>query len=84
MNNPYLDKRKAIAGEFFMNDSRMKNRSRKAYKKIQIWKAASGGDELDKQYQLQVENLIRFSFFESISSTEILVSENYFDGSLNN
>lgn len=84
MNNPYLDKRKAIAGEFFMNDSRMKNRSRKAYKKIQIWKAAHGCDELDKQYQLQIENLIRFSFFESVSSAEILISENFFEKSLDN
>ncbi len=84
MNNPYLDKRKAIAGEFFMNDSRMKNRSRKAYKKIQIWKAASGCHEVDKQYQSQIENLIRFSFFEQVSSAEVLISENYFDRSLDN
>lgn len=79
MTNTYNDKRKAIAGEFFINDSRLKNRSKKAYKKIQIWKAATTSQQLDLQYQKQIENLVRYSFFEVISSSEILVRERFFD-----
>lgn len=79
MTNTYTDKRKAIAGEFFINDSRLKNRSKKAYKKIQIWKAASTTQPMDLQYQKQIENLVRYSFFEEISSSEILVRERFFD-----
>lgn len=84
MYNPYLDKRKAIAGEFFMNDSRIKNRSRKAFKKIQIYKATTGNLELNKHYQQQIENLVRYSFFETITSSDILVNEKFFEKPVEN
>jgi hypothetical protein len=79
MKETYNDKRKAIAGEFFINDSRMKNRSRKAFKKIQIYKASTNNASLDTTYQQQIQNLIRYSFFDTISSAEILLNEQFFD-----
>jgi hypothetical protein len=73
----YPDKRKAITGEFFLQDSRIKNRSRKAFKKIQSWKASFQATEPDQQYQQQFENLVRQSFFNLVSNTYVLVQEEY-------
>ena len=80
----YPDQRKAITGEFFLQDSRIKNRSRKAFKKIQSWKASFQATEPDLQYQLQFENLVRHSFFNLVSNTYVLVQEGYNNLPLNN
>jgi len=84
MHTKFSDKRKAIAGEFFLNDSRMKHRSRKAYKKIQIWKASVDESVTDQVYQQQIENLVRYSFFQSVTSEFILLQQRYYDQALEN
>ena len=84
MFTKFSDKRKAIAGEFFLNDSRMKHRSRKAFKKIQIWKASVEESVTDQVYQQQIENLVRYSFFQSVTSSFILLQQRYYDQSLEN
>lgn len=84
MSTKFSDKRKAIAGEFFLNDSRMKHRSRKAYKKIQIWKASVDESGTDQLYQQQIENLVRYSFFQTVTASFILLQQRYYDQSLDN
>ncbi len=85
MDALFPDQRKAIIGEFFVNDSRLKHISRKAYKKIAGWKAsvgepANGDSRLREQY----DNLLRNSFFNAVPNSYILQRENFLERPLNN
>lgn len=79
----YPDKRKAIAGEFFIQDSRIRHRSRKAFKKIQTWKKSVLAPD-NEVFQQQVENQVRYSFFQTVSVAFILLEERYYDKPLEN
>ena len=80
----FPDKRKAITGEFFINDSRLKHRSRKAFKKIVSWKASFQLTDSDLHFHEQFENLVRNSFFNAVSNNYILAKEKFFERPLNN
>ena len=84
MNTLYPDKRKAIAGEFFLSDSKLKTRSRKAFKKIQSWKDSVSGTTPDPRFVQQIENLVRYSFFQKVTNTFILLQERYYEKPLEN
>jgi|GEM_PF-1559027 len=77
----FPDKRKAITGEFFINDSRIKHNSRKAFKKIRNWKASfqSPSEDAELHYHNQFENLIKHSFFNTVSNNYILSKEKFHD-----
>jgi hypothetical protein len=79
MHTQYPDKRKAIAGEFFLTDSRLKNRSKKAFKKIQTWKSIVAQEEANETLHQQVENLVRYSFFQKVSTSFILLQERFYE-----
>jgi hypothetical protein len=78
------NKLKAIVGEFYLMESRINNRSKKAQKKIQSWKACYNAVDADENYQLQFENLVKRSFFNTVTNAFILVNESYFDRPLKN
>jgi len=80
----FPDKRKAITGEFFISDSRLKNHSRKAFKKISSWKASAQLTDIDLHFHEQFENLVRNSFFNLVSNSYVLSKENFFERPLNN
>jgi hypothetical protein len=81
----FPDKRKAITGEFFINDSRIRHNSRKAYKKIKNWKSSFNiTDEAEMHYQQQFDNLVKNSFFNIVSNRYILTKEKFSDRPLEN
>ncbi|MBO9571163.1 MAG: hypothetical protein J7497_02990 [Chitinophagaceae bacterium] len=74
----FPDKRKAITGEFFINDSRIRHNSRKAFKKITNWKTSFNiSEEAETHYQEQFDNLVRNSFFNTVSNSYVLSKEKY-------
>ncbi len=77
----FPDKRKAITGEFFINDSRLKHNSRKAFKKIRNWKAArtTSSEDTEPHYHEQFENLVKHSFFNTVSNHYVLSKEKFHD-----
>lgn len=77
----FPDKRKAITGEFFINDSRIKHNSRKAYKKIRNWKASvhAASEDTETHFHQQFDNLVKNSFFNTVSNTYILSKEKFYD-----
>ena len=81
----FPDKRKVITGEFFINDSRLRNNCRKAYKKIRNWKTSFNvSEDAEAHYQEQFDNLVKNSFFNTITNTYILSKEKYFETPLHN
>ncbi len=78
MPTTYPDKRKAIAGMFFLIDSRNRRRCRKAYKKIQTWKQAVPV-EGNEAYTQQVENMVRSSFFQEVTNVFVLLEERFYE-----
>ncbi len=80
----FPDKRKAIAGAFFISDSKTRNRCKKAYKKIQTWKFTCQENTVDEQYQEQINSLVHHSFFCMVSNLHVLTEENYFHQPLDN
>lgn len=82
---PYFpDKRKAITGEFFINDSRIKHSSRKAFKKISGWKASLQATDSELHFREQFETLLRNSFFNLVTNEYILGKEKFFERPLDN
>ena len=77
----FPDKRKAITGEFFINDSRIRRSSRKAFKKIRNWKASfkTSSDDTEQHFHEQFENLVNHSFFNTVSNRYILNKEKFHD-----
>jgi ribosome recycling factor len=74
----FPDKRKAITGEFFINDSRIRHTSRKAFKKIKSWKASFHvSEDAEQHYQQQFDNLVRHSFFNMVSNRYVLAKEKF-------
>ena len=84
MQTQYSDKRKAIAGEFFLQDSRTKNRSRKAYKKIQTWKESRNNARPDTVFRQQAQNQLHHAFFHVVTNAFILLQERYYDKPMDN
>ncbi|MEO8582951.1 MAG: hypothetical protein ABI415_04090 [Flavitalea sp.] len=86
MEQLFPDKRKAITGEFFINDSRIKHSCRKAYKKIRSYKDSLNTHHPDSEvnYHLQFSNLVRHSFFNTVSNQYILSKEKYNEKPRNN
>jgi hypothetical protein len=81
----FPDKRKAITGEFFINDSRIRHNSRKAFRKIANWKTSfTVSEEAETHYQEQYDNLVRNSFFNTVSNSYILSKEKYYQKPLQN
>lgn len=80
----YPNKLKAIVGEFYLMESRINNRSKKAQKKIQSWKASHLAIDADENYQLQFQNLVKYSFFNVVTNAYVLIHEDYFDRPLKN
>ena len=81
----FPDKRKAITGEFFINDSRIRHHSRKAHRKIKSWKASFDTPvEDDNCFHQQFDNLVRHSFFNTVSGKYILSKEKFYDRPLMN
>ncbi len=81
----YPDRRKAITGEFFINDSRVRHNSRRAYKKIRNWKTSFRiSEEAELHYQDQFDNLIRNSFFCTVSNVFVLSREKFHEKALQN
>ena len=80
----YPNKLKAIVGEFYLMEGRLNNRSKKAHKKIQSWKASHNAVEADEQYREQFKNLVKFSFFNMVTNAYVLVHEGYFERPLKN
>lgn len=81
----FPDKRKAITGEFFINDSRIRHQSRKAVKKIAGWKTSfTVSADAEIHYQQQFDNLITHSFFNTVSTRYILSKEKYYQKPLLN
>lgn len=81
----FPDKRKAITGEFFINDSRIRHNSRKAFKKIANWKTSfTVTEDAELHYQEQFDNLVRNSFFNNVTNSYILSKEKYFETPLHN
>jgi hypothetical protein len=81
MAHLFPDKRKAITGEFFINDSRIKHSCRKAFKKIRSYKASLNdkNPETDENYHTQFSNLVQHSFFNTVSNKYILSKEKFLD-----
>jgi hypothetical protein len=76
----FPDKRKAITGQFFINDSRIRHNSRKAFKKIASWKTSfKVSEEAETHYQAQFDNLVNNSFFNTVSNKFILTKEKFHD-----
>ena len=75
MNTHYPNHQRFISGEFFLNESRLKTQSRKAYKKIQSWKASFHALEADPYYFQQMHNLLQHSFFNTVSNKFVLRNE---------
>lgn len=81
----FPDKRKAITGQFFISDSRIKHNSRKAYRKIRSWKSSfQVTDEAELHYQEQFDNLVKNSFFNTVSNHYVLCKEKFYDRPLAN
>ena len=81
----FPDKRKAITGEFFINDSRIRHNSRKAFKKITNWKTSfTISEEAELHYQEQFDNLVKNSFFNTVTNSYILSKEKYLETPLHN
>jgi hypothetical protein len=80
----YPDKIKAIVGEFYLLESRINNRSKKAHKKIQSWKVSHLAIDADENYHEQFTNLVKFSFFNMVTNAYVLVNESYFERPLKN
>jgi hypothetical protein len=81
----FPDKRKAITGQFFINDSLIRHSSRKAYKKIRNWKSSfEVTDEAEANYQEQFNNLVRHSFFNAVSNKYVLHKEKFHERPLEN
>lgn len=81
----FPDKRKAITGQFFINDSLIRHSSRKAYKKIRNWKTSfTVSEEAEENYQEQFNNLVKNSFFNVVSNKYVLHKEKYYDKPLDN
>lgn len=81
----FPDKRKAITGEFFINDSRIRHNSRKAFRKISNWKTSfTVTEDAEVHYQEQYDNLVRHSFFNTVSNSYILSKEKYYQKPLQN
>lgn len=81
----FPDKRKAITGEFFINDSRIRHNSRKAFKKIKSWKTSLNvSEEAEMYYQEQFDNLVKNSFFNIVSNRFILTKEKFHDRPVEN
>jgi len=74
MNKQYQNHQRAISGQFFLMESRLKNLSRKAHKKIQCWKTTSDF-AINENYQQQIENLLQHSFFNTVSNKFVLRNE---------
>lgn len=76
----FPDKRKAITGQFFINDSLIRHNSRKAYKKIRGWKSSFVvSEDAETNYQNQFDNLVSNSFFNIVSNRFILTKEKFHD-----
>ena len=81
----FPDKRKAITGQFFITDSLIRHSSRKAFRKIRNWKTSfSVTEEAEDNYQEQFNNLVRNSFFNSVSNKYILHKEKFHERPLEN
>lgn len=81
----FPDKRKAITGEFFINDSRIRHNSRKAFRKIRNWKTSfTVSEEAEQHYQQQFDNLVKHSFFNMVSNRYVLTKEKFKERPLNN
>lgn len=81
----FPDKRKAITGQFFINDSLIRQSSRKAFRKIMNWKSSfTVTEEAETNYQTQFDNLVRNSFFNEVSNKYILHKEKYHEKPLDN
>jgi len=81
----FPDKRKAITGQFFITDSLIRHSSLKAYKKIRNWKSSFiVTEEAEVYYQEQFNNLVRNSFFNSVSNKFILHKEKFHERPLEN
>jgi len=81
----FPDKRKAITGQFFITDSLLRHTSRKAYKKIRNWKSSFVvTEEAEDNYQEQFDNLVRNSFFNSVSNKYILHKEKFHERPIEN
>jgi hypothetical protein len=81
----FPDKRKAITGEFFINDSRIRHNSRKAFKKIKSWKTSFNvSEEAEQHYQHQFNTLVKNSFFNMVSNRYILTKEKFSDRPIHN
>jgi hypothetical protein len=81
----FPDKRKAITGEFFISDSRLRHTSRKAFKKIRSWKASfTVSEDAEVHYQQQFDNLVKNSFFNTVSNHYILSKEKFHQRPLEN
>lgn len=81
----FPDKRKAITGQFFINDSLIRHSSRKAYKKIVNWKSSFNvSEEAETNYQKQFDNLVRNSFFNEVSNKYVLHKEKFHDRPIEN
>jgi hypothetical protein len=81
----FPDKRKAITGEFFINDSRIRHNSRKAFKKIRNWKSSfTISEEAETHYQQQFDNLVKNTFFNIVSNRYILNKEKFSERPLYN
>ena len=81
----FPDKRKAITGQFFINDSLIRHSSRKAYKKIVNWKSSFHvSEEAEPNYQKQFDNLVKHSFFNEVSNKYVLHKEKFHDRPIEN
>ena len=81
----FPDKRKAITGQFFITDSLLRHTSRKAFKKIRNWKSSFVvTEEAEDNYQEQFNNLVRNSFFNSVSNKYILHKEKFHERPIEN
>jgi hypothetical protein len=81
----FPDKRKAITGQFFITDSLLRHTSRKAFKKIRNWKSSFVvTEEAEDNYQEQFNNLVRNSFFYSVSNKYILHKEKFHERPIEN
>jgi len=74
----FPDKRKAITGEFFISDSRLRHSSRRAFKKIRNWKTSCTiSEDAEQHYQQQFNNLVKQSFFNMVSNRYVLMKEKF-------
>lgn len=81
----FPDKRKAITGEFFISDSRIRHNSRKAYKKIKSWKTSFVvSEDAEAHYQEQFDNLVKNSFFNLVPNKYVLHKEKFSERPLSN